>query len=134
MPALTGANSSSDTCTGACFAPRRALDGMPSVKRTRPRWARAASKCLPGHSVGPTVRLVADGTLAPFLLPDGFNKPRARAVLNEASVVAEAGRYALATREARRARRSTPYSGRRAVRTSDPVILVPGFMAGDATL
>jgi triacylglycerol lipase len=77
---------------------------------------------------------VADGTLAPFLLPDGFTKPRARAVLQEASVVAEAGRYALATREARRARRATPYSGRRTVRTSDPVILVPGFMAGDATL
>ena len=77
---------------------------------------------------------MTDGTLAPFLLPDGFTKPRARAVLQEASVVTEAGRYALATREARRARRATPYSGRRAVRTSDPVILVPGFMAGDATL
>ena len=49
-------------------------------------------------------------------------------------MVAEAGRYALATREARRTRRATPYSGRRAVRASDPVILVPGFMAGDATL
>ena len=77
---------------------------------------------------------MADGTLAPFLLPDGFTKPRARAVLQEASVLAEAGRYALATRAARRARRATPYSGRRTVRTSDPVILVPGFMAGDATL
>ena len=77
---------------------------------------------------------MTDGALAPFLLPDGFTKPRVRAVLQEASVVAEAGRYALATREARRTRRATPYSGRRTVRTSDPAILVPGFMAGDATL
>ncbi len=77
---------------------------------------------------------MTDGALAAFLLPDGFLKPRARAVLQEASVVAEAGRYALATREARRARKATPYSGRRVVRSADPVILVPGFLAGDATL
>ncbi len=49
-------------------------------------------------------------------------------------MVTEAGRYALATREARRARKATPYSGRRVVRSADPVILVPGFLAGDATL
>ena len=77
---------------------------------------------------------MTDGTLAAFLLPDGFAKPRVRAVLQEASVVAEAGRYALATREARRARRSTPYTGRRVVRTAEPVLLVPGFLAGDGTL
>jgi triacylglycerol lipase len=77
---------------------------------------------------------VTDGTLAAFLLPDGFAKPAVRAVLHEASVVAEAGRYAMASRGARRARRSTPYTGRRVVRTADPVILVPGFLAGDATL
>jgi triacylglycerol lipase len=77
---------------------------------------------------------VTDGTLAAFLLPDGFTKPRVRAVLQEASVVAEAGRYALATREARRTRRATPYTGRRVVRSADPVLLVPGFLAGDGTL
>ena len=77
---------------------------------------------------------MTDGALAAFLLPDGFTKPRARAVLQEASLVAEAGRYALATRVARRARKATPYSGRRVVRSADPVILVPGFLAGDATL
>jgi pimeloyl-ACP methyl ester carboxylesterase len=77
---------------------------------------------------------VTDGTLAAFLLPDGFAKPPVRAVLQEASVVAEAGRYALASRGARRTRRATPYTGRRVVRSADPVILVPGFMAGDATL
>jgi triacylglycerol lipase len=77
---------------------------------------------------------VTDGALAAFLLPHGFAKPPVRAVLQEASVVAEAGRYALASREARRVRKATPYSGRRVVRAADPVILVPGFLAGDATL
>lgn len=77
---------------------------------------------------------MTDSTLAAFLLPDGFTKPPVRAVLQEASVVAEAGRYALATRAARRARKATPYSGRQVVRSADPVILVPGFLAGDATL
>ncbi len=77
---------------------------------------------------------MTDGTLAAFLLPDGFAKPRVRAVLQEASVVAEAGRYALATREARRTRRATPYTGRRVPRSADPVLLVPGFLAGDGTL
>jgi pimeloyl-ACP methyl ester carboxylesterase len=77
---------------------------------------------------------VTDGTLAAFLLPDGFTRPRVRAVLQEASVVTEAGRYALARRDARRVRRSTPYSGRRVSRTADPVLLVPGFLAGDGTL
>jgi triacylglycerol lipase len=77
---------------------------------------------------------VSDSTLASFLLPDGFTPPRATAVLREGSVVAEAGRYALATRQARRTRRAMPYSGRTARLPADPVLLVPGFMAGDATL
>ncbi len=81
-----------------------------------------------------TVRTVSDSTLASFLLPDGFTPPRVTAVLREGSVVAEAGRYALATRQARRARRATPYSVRTTRLPADPVLLVPGFMAGDATL
>jgi pimeloyl-ACP methyl ester carboxylesterase len=72
--------------------------------------------------------------LASFLLPDGFTPPRASAVLREGSVVAEAGRYALATRQARQTRRATPYAGRATRLPADPVLLVPGFMAGDATL
>ncbi len=81
-----------------------------------------------------SVRAVSDSTLASFLLPDGFTPPRAVAVLREGSVVTEAGRYALATRQARRSRRSTPYTGRPTRLTADPVLLVPGFMAGDTTL
>ena len=49
-------------------------------------------------------------------------------------MLTEAGRYALATRQARRTRRAAPYTGRSARLSADPVLLVPGFMAGDATL
>ncbi len=84
----------------------------------------------PPRSVGE----VSDSTLASFLLPDGFGRPRAVAMLREGSVLTEAGRYALASRQARRTRRSTPYTGRTARLPADPVLLVPGFMAGDATL
>lgn len=80
------------------------------------------------------VVVVTDSTLASFLLPDGFARPRAAAVLREGSVVGEAGRYAVRSVGERRARRATPYTGRLAVRAVDPVLLVPGFMAGDTSL
>ncbi len=72
--------------------------------------------------------------LAPFLLPEGYSRPPLAAVVREASLVGEAGRYALRSLEARRTRRTTPYTGRGPVRAADPVILVPGFFAGDASL
>lgn len=73
---------------------------------------------------------------APFLLPDGFTAPRVLAVLREGRVVGEAGRWALWSVEERRARRATPYAARHLLAPSDadPVLLVPGFLAGDATL
>jgi triacylglycerol lipase len=74
------------------------------------------------------------GTLAPFLLPDGFGRPPLAALLREGSVVTEAGRLAVARRSGRRTTRRTPYSARAAVRAADPVLLVPGFLAGDWTL
>ena len=73
-------------------------------------------------------------TLASFLRPEGFERPAASAVLREGSVVTEAGRYALRALEERRTRIGTPYTGRAGFRTSEPVLLVPGFMAGDTTL
>ncbi|MEJ7832434.1 MAG: alpha/beta fold hydrolase [Nocardioides sp.] len=77
---------------------------------------------------------MTDSTLASFLLPEGFARPRMAAVLREGSVVGEAGRYAVRSVGERRARRTTPYAGRVPVRAVDPVLVVPGFMAGDTTL
>jgi triacylglycerol lipase len=66
-----------------------------------------------------------------FLHPPGFTSPGLSAVLREGSVVAEAGRYA-----ARHAGACRSQGGRnsRRVGPCDPVILVPGFLAGDGTL
>jgi triacylglycerol lipase len=77
---------------------------------------------------------MSDNPLGSFLLPDGFGRPPLAAVLHEGSVVAEAGRYVLRAREDRRTRRARPYTDRSAERAVEPVILVPGFMAGDGTL
>jgi pimeloyl-ACP methyl ester carboxylesterase len=77
--------------------------------------------------------LVASFSVADFLLPEGYTPPRASAVLREASVVTEAGRLAWSRLGARVAHHR-PYAGHGAVRDLDPVVLVPGFMAGDASL
>ena len=77
--------------------------------------------------------IVTPTTLADFLCAEGFDRPLARAVLGEGRVVGEAGRYALAV-VGQRGRRAAPYSARSVPRTDDPVLLVPGFMAGDGSL
>ena len=56
-------------------------------------------------------------------------------MLREASVVTEAGRLALRSLGDRRSRRGVPYASRDHHRPgADPVVLVPGFLAGDGTL
>lgn len=80
------------------------------------------------------MRVVSTTPLASFLLPDGFAAPSVAAVRHEARVVGELGRYALRAVGEHRSRRDTPYAGRRARRAGDPVILVPGFLAGDGSL
>ncbi len=78
---------------------------------------------------------VTPNTLASFLLPDGFSRPSMAAVLREASLVTEAGRLALRSMEDRRTRRGVPYAHRATTsHGADPVVLVPGFLAGDGTL
>lgn len=80
------------------------------------------------------VRHMSSNALADFLLPAGFESPRVAAVLREGSAVAEFGRYALRAAGERRTRRTTPYADRGVTRLGDPVILVPGFLAGDGSL
>ncbi len=72
-------------------------------------------------------------TLGTFLLPEGFAAPGLAAVLREGSVVSEAGRHVLWAAGERRTRRHTPYAVRTTVR-GEPVVLVPGFLAGDGSL
>jgi triacylglycerol lipase len=77
---------------------------------------------------------MARSTLADFLLPEGFGAPAVGAVLRESSAVVEIGRFALRAAGDRRTRRETPYALRAGSRLGDPVLLVPGFLAGDGSL
>jgi pimeloyl-ACP methyl ester carboxylesterase len=69
---------------------------------------------------------------APFLRPAGFTRPPVAAMLRELSVVGESVRYAAEARRATagHATSSVPTPPRQAA----PVLLIPGFFAGDATL
>ena len=73
--------------------------------------------------------------LAAFLCPPGFAGPTGvRALAREGSAVAEAARYVVRRRQDGRTRRETPYASRVTGRAVEPVVLVPGFMAGDGSL
>jgi triacylglycerol lipase len=73
--------------------------------------------------------------LGSFLLPAGFDGPTGvRALAREASTVVEAARLVRRRRTDRRARAVLPYVGSHRVPAHDPVLLIPGFMAGDPTL
>lgn len=69
-----------------------------------------------------------------FLLPAPFRRPPVVALLHETSLVTETSRHAVARLSERRTRRATPYARVQEPRAADPVILVPGFLAGDASL
>lgn len=70
--------------------------------------------------------------LGGFLLPDGYMGPRGlKALAREASVAEEARRFVGWWREDSRS--TGPYAAHRSAAV-DPVMLVPGFMAGDSTL
>ncbi len=75
-----------------------------------------------------------ESPLASFLLPEGYRRPPVVAVLNEARVAGEARRWATAAVSGLRERRRTPYVAGAQQRDLDPVLLVPGFLAGDLTL
>jgi pimeloyl-ACP methyl ester carboxylesterase len=63
--------------------------------------------------------------LAPFLLPEGYAVPPVRALLREVTVLPEAGRYV-----ARRVRPAASADEH----VEEPVLLIPGFLAGDYSL
>lgn len=70
-----------------------------------------------------------------FLRPEGFAGPRGlRALAREGSVALEAARFVRRSRADARARTGTPYADTNRTHGLEPVLLVPGFMAGDSTL
>ena len=70
-----------------------------------------------------------------FLQPAGFEGPSGlRALARELSTVGEGARLVRRTRADRRARGHAAYAVARRATPHDPVLLVPGFMAGDTTL
>lgn len=80
--------------------------------------------------------LMRRSPVADFLLPEGFAGPTGlRALAREGSVVREAVACRRHARAARAQLRAVPYVNRTASRLGgDPVLLVPGFLAGDYTL
>lgn len=75
------------------------------------------------------------GPTAAYLCPPGFEGPKGLALAREASLVLEAARFAGRTAVSRRGRRGLPYVTRSPEPLdADPVLLIPGFMAGDYSL
>jgi triacylglycerol lipase len=77
--------------------------------------------------------IVATFAVADFLLPEGFSAPGRGAVLRETTLVAEVSRLAW-SRLSRGSGPPASYAGPAAIRDPEPVVLVPGFLAGDASL
>jgi len=76
-----------------------------------------------------------DSPLGSFLCPPGYAGPTGlRAIARETSAVSEAARFVRRSAHDRLHRRDTPYALRAPARSLDPVVLVPGFLAGDGTL
>lgn len=73
--------------------------------------------------------------LATFLCPPGYAGPRGlRAIVREGSAVTEAARFVGRSTRDRFDRRARPYASRSPEPGQAPVVLVPGFMAGDGSL
>lgn len=73
--------------------------------------------------------------MAPFLTPEGFAPPRGLRVLaGELTAVGEIGRYVADMTSSRARLMMTPYGQRTPARAVQPVVLIPGFLAGDSTL
>ncbi len=76
-----------------------------------------------------------ESPLGSFLCPPGFAGPSGlRAIAREGSVVGEAARFVRRGAHDRLHRRDVPYATRAPEQGLDPVVLVPGFLAGDGSL
>lgn len=75
-----------------------------------------------------------DKTMGAWLLPEGYRRPALASLLREGSILGEAGRLAAHRHTTHRTRRRTAFTERSVHRTSEPVLLIPGFLAGDWTL
>jgi triacylglycerol lipase len=73
--------------------------------------------------------------LGSFLCPPGYAGPRGlRAIAREGSVMTEAVRFVRRSAHDRVHRHEKPYAVRAPEHGLEPVVLVPGFLAGDGTL
>jgi pimeloyl-ACP methyl ester carboxylesterase len=73
--------------------------------------------------------------LGSFLCPPGYAGPTGlRALAREGSTVTEAARFVRRRASQRLHRRDVPYALRGPTLEPDPVVLVPGFLAGDGSL
>lgn len=74
-------------------------------------------------------------SMGDFLRPEGYSGPRGlRDISREGSVVLEGRRLVRRRRADRKAAGLLPYAGPHKRAAHEPVLLVPGFMAGDYTL
>lgn len=70
-----------------------------------------------------------------FLRPEGFLGPQGlRALSRESSAAVEFVRYLQRSRTDRRSRKGSAYADANRRHAHEPVLLIPGFMAGDPTL
>ncbi|MDN5896946.1 MAG: alpha/beta hydrolase [Nocardioides sp.] len=74
------------------------------------------------------------GTLADFLAPEGYRQPGALSLVKELRFPSEAGRAFHRALVDQRENLATPYVRRVPLRATEPVLLVPGFLAGDYSL
>jgi triacylglycerol lipase len=85
-------------------------------------------------SVSTGYRHRVESPLGSFLCPPGFAGPSGlRAIAREASAMTEAARF-VRRRAQDRLQRRRPYAMRAPEHGLEPVVLVPGFLAGDGTL
>lgn len=72
--------------------------------------------------------------LADFLAPEGYDQPGLLSLGRELTLWPEAGRAVMRSLSDKRELLGTPYVSRAPQRSVEPVLLVPGFLAGDYSL